>query len=149
MSLSAVGHVRRALSARQYDGQDPVDLSNDYEIDEGAELPAGMMQPDAPLVFWTGYGDTEFDAEAQRRYIATTSVNVVITAALAGEERAAAVAGRVEQWFVGAIAGVEVGPAGIIQISPAVLALNPASKVDRAGRAVLSAVVTVEHEVEF
>ena len=131
--VSAVQHVRKALAARQYDGHDPKDVSDAYEIEEGVELPQGMMVPGAGLLYWVGYGSADYDTEAQTRYIATTTLSVVITAPRKGGERSSAVAERVERWFIGAMSARPVSSDGVILAQPETLGLAAVTQTDRRG----------------
>ena len=149
MSVSAVEHVRKALAARQYDGGDPVDLSDECEIAEGVELPQMMMSPDAGLLYWCGFGSVSFESEVRRRYVADATVNVVITAPREGDERAAEVAGRVVKWFVGALAVAPASPSGLIHVQPDTLTLVGEQHTDRAGRPVLTGTVAASYEVSW
>ena len=148
MSAAAVDHVRRALAARQFDGHDPKDLSDDVEMESGS-LPQAMMVTDAPLLYWVGFTDAAYATQARRRYVADGNIRVTLTAPRVGGERSSAVASRVEKWFVGAIAAAPVGRDGIIQIQPASVGLVGETRTDRAGRAVIDASVAVRYSVRY
>ena len=148
MSVSAVEHVRRALAARQFDGHDPKDLSDAVELAEGVELPQAMVKTGAGLLYWVGFGDVDYDAEAQTRYVATETVRLVVTAPRRDGERSSAVADRVSRWFVAALAARPVSADGILLARAAALSLVEEVRTDRGGRAILtgSAVVSLEYD---
>lgn len=146
-------HVRRALAARQYDRTAPLDISDEVEVsaDPNTPLPADFKTADGPLTFWCGFGEETYPDEdqAQRRYIAFTAVNVVLSAAKTGGERGSAVAGRVSRWLVGAIAAHPTDAESIHLARPSSLAMAAVTSTTRAGRVILTGVVTVEREVNF
>ena len=145
-AVSAVPHVRRILARAQYDGGDPVDVSDDYDIDE--QYPAGMMAKGAGLIFWCGTADSVFAVDASPRYIATERVRAVATAPKRKDERVGAVAARVTRWLLGALGDAPVTADGLMDLYPESVQPVPMDETTRAGRAIVECMIAAEYEYD-
>ena len=146
----ALNFVRKAFKAIPFDDESPVDATESVEVGSLDELPPEMSQPNAPLIFWVGHNGATIEEGDIRRYIITENFRVVMSAKKAKQERFSAVISRLIQWTYTNVARSRIEGTGIYLMSPG--AIEPKSsvlQVDRAGRAIVEAAVTVGYELEF
>ena len=149
--LDPIKFVGDTLSAAKFEGEQPQNFTDDFELPELDNLPEGMIVTDAPLTFWVGHSGAAINDAGNNRFIVTESLRVIMTARRKNTERNAAVVTKITQWVCDRMLLSRETQSGYILVAPAGveprLATEP--QEDQSGRVIVEVLVACQYTKEL